>query len=619
MYSLSRVFIVICFMLNLAFFPPAYGQSLEVLEQKLASITDPAEQLEFLLSYQEDSEGFDRQQQAKYWFLLGNHQERNEQLDRAVASYTQAITLEQARHQGPSVLQVESLLERSYARYLQTYDTRLYCPDRKQALEMARQLNQSKLLVKVLVRYAFCFKDFNADLSRGLALLDEAIAIATNNQLSPREHAMIYNASGLLYQNYNVYEKSYDFLNKAYQQWASVNDYQDMFNMQFTLVNTAINMKRFDLAGKHVDTLFYLAKSQKQFKDFIFFSHFCAGTLALAQGKFKESVAQLLLALEQRDKTGEVYFVRLTYEYLVISYFRLGKFIEAEQQLMDYQSAFPEYQTESLEILAIKEFLAGNYSAAMEQFYLRLDQEVEQRRDFVLRSTSTTASLFNVNITELDNKILQQDLQINALQFDKEQEQKRNAYLFLLLVSFLAFALVLLSWHLLRTRKIFRHRAQTDHLTRIANRRHSFETGQHMLNQAVSLNHPMSLIVFDIDHFKQVNDSLGHETGDQAIVQVVEKSKECLRKQDHLGRIGGEEFLLLLPGTRQGKAVEIAERIRAKVATARVGVEPDIIDLTVSLGVVCAREEKNLQDLINRGDKALYQAKAGGRNQVVSA
>ncbi|WP_281561483.1 GGDEF domain-containing protein [Thalassomonas sp. RHCl1] len=598
-------------------FPSVYGQSLDILKQKLSAIAGPEEKLELLLSYQSDIATLDLQQQANYWFLLASHQERGEQLDQAIASYSQAITLDQAYHQGPSVLQVESLLERSYVRYLQTYDTRLYCPDRKQALEQARQLNQSKLLVKVLVRYAFCFKDFNADLPRGLALLDEAIAIATNNQLSPREHAMIYNASGLLYQNYNVYEKAYDFLNKAYRQWASVDDYQDMFNMQFTLVDTAINMKRFELAGKHVDTLFYLARTQKQFKDFTFFSHFGAGRLAFAQGKFNESVAQLLLTLQQRDNTGEVYFVRMAYESLIVSYFRLGKLAETKAQLAAYQQAFPEYQTESLEILAIKEFLAGNYSAAMAQFYLRLDQEVEQRRDFVLRSTSTTASLFNVNITELDNKILQQDLQINALQFDKEQEQKRNAYLFLLLVSFLAFALVLLSWHLLRTRKIFRYRAQTDHLTRIANRRHSFETGQQMLSQAISLNQPLSLIVFDIDHFKQVNDTLGHETGDQAIVQVVEKSKECLRKQDQLGRIGGEEFLLLLPDTRQEKAVEIAERIRAKVATARVGVEPESIYLTVSLGVVCVREEKNLQDLINRGDKALYQAKAGGRNQVV--
>ncbi|WDE11327.1 GGDEF domain-containing protein [Thalassomonas haliotis] len=619
MYSLSRVLTVICLILNLIVFSSVYGQSLDTLKQKLSEIADPEEKLEFLLSQQSDITALAQLQQAQYWFLLASQQERNEQLAQAITSYSQAITLDQAYHQGPSVFQVESLLERSYVRYLQTYDTRLYCPDREQALELARQLNQSKLLVKVLVRYAFCFKDFNADLSRGLALLDEAIAIATNNQLSPREHAMIYNASGLLYQNYHVYEKAYDFLNKAYQQWASINDYQDMFNMQFTLVNTAIDMKRFDLGGKHVDTMFYLAKNQKQFKDFTFFSHFSASRLALAQGKFKESIAQLQLALEQRDSTGEVYFVRLAYESLIISYFRLGKFSEAKAQLAAYRLVFPRYQIESLEILAIREFLAGNYDAAMEQFYLRLDEEVDQRRDFVLRSTSTTASLFNVNITELDNKILQQDLQINALQFDKEQEQKRNAYLFLLLVSFLAFALILLSWHLLRTRKIFRYRAQTDHLTQIANRRHSFETGQQMLSQAVSLHQPLSLIVFDIDHFKQVNDTLGHETGDQAIVQVVEKSQECLRKQDQLGRIGGEEFLLLLPDTQVEKAVEIAERIRVKVATARVGAGPESINLTVSLGVVCARKEKNLQDLINRGDKALYQAKAEGRNRVVSA
>ncbi|WDE05925.1 GGDEF domain-containing protein [Thalassomonas viridans] len=619
MYSLSRVFIFISLSLICAVAPFVHGQNLSGIEQKLQTITDPAAQLDFLLSRQSEISAFDRQQQAQYWFLLGSSQEKNKQLEQALASFSEAVRLSQAYHQGPSVLLVESLLERAYVRYLQTYDTRLYCPDRKLALEQARQLGNKPLLVKVLVRYAFCFKDFNADLPRGLALLDEAIAIATHSQLSPREHAMIYNASGLLYKNYHVYEKSYDFLNKAYQQWASVNDYQDMFNMQFSLVDTAIDMKRFDLAAKHVDTLFYLAKNQKQFNDFSFFSHLSAGYLAYSQGKFKESVAQLQLALEQSDKTGEVYFIRRVHTFLIINYFRLGKFSESQEQLATYRSAFPGHEIDSAEILAISAFLDGKHSHAMEQFYRHLDQEVDKRRDFVLRSTSTTASLFNVNITELDNKILQQELEINALKFDKEQEQKRNAYLFLVLVSFLAFALILLSWHLLRTRKTFRYRAQTDHLTRIANRRHSFEQGQLMLNQAQALRQPLSLIVFDIDHFKLVNDTLGHEMGDQAIIQVVAKTKECLRKQDHLGRIGGEEFLLLLPETPGEQAVEIAERIRAKVATSRIGEEPNLIHLSVSLGVVCADGEKNLQALINRGDKALYQAKAEGRNRAVMA
>ena len=619
MYTPGRALSFICLFLFATISSFVCGQEQSGLEQKLQLIEDSAGQLYFLLSYQSKLTDLDPQQQAHYWFLLGSSQEKNEQLEQAVASYTLAIELARAYHQGPSALQVESLLERAYVKYLQTYDTRLYCPDRKQALALARQLNQAKLLVKVLVRYAFCFKDFEADLAKGLGLLDEAIAIATRDQLSARDHAMIYNASGLLYRNYNVYEQAYDFLTKAYQQWASVDDYQDMFNMQFTLIGTAIDMKRFDLAGKHVDTLFYLAKSQPQFDDFTFFSHFGAALLVFSEGKFKESVAQLQLALEQQHKTGEVYFVRMAYEYLIISYFRLEKFAEAKAGLAAFQQAFPEYQTESFQVQAIGEFLAGNTAAAMVLFYQSLDREVDKRRNFILRSTSTTASLFNVNITELDNKILQQELEINALQFDKEQEQKRNAYLFLVLVSFLAFALILLSWHLLRTRKIFRYRSQTDHLTRIANRRHSFETGQQLLSQAKALNQPLSLVVFDIDHFKQVNDTLGHEAGDQAIVLVVEKSKECLRKQDHLGRIGGEEFLLLLPDTPQAQAAEIAERIRAKVASSQIGVESEMLNLSVSLGVVCARGEQHLQDLINRGDKALYQAKAGGRNRVVLA
>ena len=255
----------------------SHGQSFIDVEQALETLTNPEQRLALLTSSETLIAGFTLEQQSKYWFLLGRAREKNKMLDLAISAYTRSIDNEKSYHKGPTVQQVESLIERAYVRYLQTYDTRLYCPDRKQALEQARLLNNSKLLVKVLVRYSFCFKDNGGDLSEGLALLDEAIVIATDNKLSARDHAMIYNSSGLLYRNNHVYDKGYDFLKKAYQQWASVNDYQDMFNMQHTLNVNAIQMKRFDLAEQHVDTMFYLTKSQTQFVDFACFSHFNAG------------------------------------------------------------------------------------------------------------------------------------------------------------------------------------------------------------------------------------------------------------------------------------------------------------------------------------------------------
>ena len=596
-----------------------FAQTFTELEQKVQALSDPAEQLAVMVSAKPLLAREDLEQQAKYWYLLGTIQERNQLQLEAINAYNQAITLSKAYYQGPSVLEVESLMERAYIKYLRSYDTQVYCPDRKLALVLARQLTQPKLLVKVLVRYAFCFKDQEKDLTTGLALLDEAIIIAKQSHLSARDHAMIHNASGLLYRNNHVYDKAYDFLNKAYQQWASVDDYQDMFNMQHSLVHTAVDMKRFDLAGKHLDTLFYLAKHHKTFPDFEFFSYYNAGFLAFQQGKFKESIAKLQLALSLQDTTNEKYFVRISSELLIISYFRLNRIADVKELFEIYRQRFPTHKIDNLEILAIAEFVGNNYVASAELFYQALNLEVNKRRDFVQRSTLVNASLFNVNITELDNKILQQELEINTLQFEREQSKKRNAYMSLVLVSSFAFALILFSWYLLRTRRIFRARAQTDFLTRIANRRHSFEQGQYLLAEANLSNQPLSLVIFDIDHFKQVNDTLGHECGDQAIIAVVAKSKECLRKQDQLGRIGGEEFLLLLPDTALDKATEIAERIRSKVATAKAGDEPDIISLTVSLGVVAAQGEKDLQALINRADKALYQAKADGRNRTVVA
>jgi len=212
---------------------------------------------------------------------------------------------------------------------------------------------------------------------------------------------------------------------------------------------------------------------------------------------------------------------------------------------------------------------------------------------------------------------LQQELKINALNFEREHNKKWNAYLVLGFVSGLSILLMFIVWHLVRTRRIFIYRSQTDHLTRIANRRHSFETGEVLLQQADSRNQSMSLLMFDIDHFKKVNDTLGHEVGDKAIQLVVQKSKECLRRQDHIGRIGGEEFMLLLPNTGELRAKEIAERVRLNITTASVGKGNDLINLSVSIGVACATDSYDLKKMMEVADKALYQAKNLGRNRVV--
>ncbi len=123
----------------------------------------------------------------------------------------------------------------------------------------------------------------------------------------------------------------------------------------------------------------------------------------------------------------------------------------------------------------------------------------------------------------------------------------------------------------------------------------------------------MSILLIDIDHFKSINDKLGHQAGDRALVQFVGAVTTLLRRADAIGRLGGEEFVVVLPETPTEVARVVAERIRDKVAGLS-SPEP----FTVSIGVTTnASQEDTVDALISRADHAMYQAKERGRDQVV--
>lgn len=158
----------------------------------------------------------------------------------------------------------------------------------------------------------------------------------------------------------------------------------------------------------------------------------------------------------------------------------------------------------------------------------------------------------------------------------------------------------------------------TDYLTGIANRRHFYQVAQRILQRLQEEAGTASLIMLDLDHFKAVNDTHGHEVGDLVLRRVVSPVYAGIRPMDLFGRIGGEEFLVLLPGATLEEALQVAERIREAIAQLEVGHDGGVVKVTASFGVVQWQPGTSLDQLISRVDKALYQAKAAGRNRVVA-
>ena len=158
--------------------------------------------------------------------------------------------------------------------------------------------------------------------------------------------------------------------------------------------------------------------------------------------------------------------------------------------------------------------------------------------------------------------------------------------------------------------------ANIDALTGLLNRRSGQVALEIELQQAAGSGAPMSAAMGDIDHFKRINDRLGHAVGDDVLRSVAASLRGGMRTNDLAIRWGGEEFLILLPNTPLDDAVPLAERVRNRVATTlRVASDP----VTISFGVGQWRPGESLAAFVDRIDAAMYAAKSGGRNRVVSA
>ena len=164
-----------------------------------------------------------------------------------------------------------------------------------------------------------------------------------------------------------------------------------------------------------------------------------------------------------------------------------------------------------------------------------------------------------------------------------------------------------------RLRAELEHLATRDSLTNTLTRRYMDEACTTELARCHRTGHTMALLMMDLDHFKTINDTHGHQTGDRVLIEFAAKVHHLLRKNDLFGRFGGEEFVLLLPDTALDAALQVAERIRTAAIPS-----PNEVGCTVSIGITLSQPTHDTLDkLLARADAALYQAKNTGRNRVV--
>jgi diguanylate cyclase (GGDEF)-like protein len=165
---------------------------------------------------------------------------------------------------------------------------------------------------------------------------------------------------------------------------------------------------------------------------------------------------------------------------------------------------------------------------------------------------------------------------------------------------------------------MWRQLAEFDSLTGISNRRHFTKESESALKYNKSVSQVVSFILFDLDKFKFINDNYGHPAGDRILQSIREPVLQFTRKVDFIGRVGGEEFAILLPGCELEKAVEIANKIKTGISELDIKENEKTITITASFGITVSRiSGYNFDTLMKHSDEALYDAKHAGRNRCM--
>ena len=292
----------------------------------------------------------------------------------------------------------------------------------------------------------------------------------------------------------------------------------------------------------------------------------------------------------------------------------LVKLQQAEQQLSIENN--PRYMLLLHNAKATALAHAGQYQQAYQRLrqYVSLNQQQltlsREQQSNVLRFQFDSARQQERNDQlKAEKQLVEQH--VSTLQMAQRWQYAALSLIALLFVILFSFAVSLKK----RNRKLHRL-AMTDELTQIANRRRIMMQAEQERVKALDTGQSLCFLILDLDHFKQVNDKYGHDVGDIVLQQMCMTVASMLRAQDHFGRTGGEEFLIVLPDTDADAAFAIAERLRLAIADIQFPETPKKMRITCSIGISQYRPDEPLNISLGRADDALYQAKAAGRDQT---
>ncbi|MDG1751046.1 MAG: diguanylate cyclase [Thalassotalea sp.] len=490
----------------------------------------------------------------------------------------------------------------------------------KRTMAFAKQENLNHLYIKAKQELAYTYS--LAELFE-ISLKDMQEAYVEAFALNDRFLVAIINETyGAIYGYMLEHEKSLEYYEKALESYESLGYKAHISEAIYGIATTYRYWKKYPLAIEH------FKRYQKNVtytpnENLTYFGAYGLGMTLAEQGECLEALTVIDKAI---NLTGLDDYDAELYKRKASCLIQLERFDEAEAALTIVENLFlslPElmgtaWQLETLKIASTLESKRGNYQKGFQLLALYNEKYTE----LLIKNSSSRAisirSAMEIERKDIEKALSSQRTKAELLEIkNSEQTSLQQSYFIIFLLTALMIVIVVVTFQFRNNRKMA-ELSITDSLSGLYNRRYIFQYLNKLIAGTSAQKGHLSILVLDIDDFKSINDNYGHPVGDRVIKTVAELAKSTLRTEDVIGRIGGEEFLCILPRTACETAEKIAQRMKEEISAYVFDIEQgNTFSVTVSIGVsYLSQDANNSKALYSLADQALYRAKDSGKNCV---
>ena len=603
-------------------------KSFDAYIKKAESLKDinAAQAFTFLDAQTKNISSLSIENQLIFYKLLAELYVEQAQYQQSIDLATNALKLAR-KLSTPSITASELLYARGFA-IESLGDYQAAREDYLNGLDIANSLNNKKIVATGLINIGaldYLMEKFD----RSLIMFNDALAIA--QKINDDELlGFIYGEMGILYSLLNQEDKSLSYHKSAYEYYLKAGKVFYAFNTLRNIASSHSVNERYDEAIRVYEQI--LKNVDEIANDELIASVYAGMAWAHIKKEDRDPEASyqyMLIASQYIEKAEQVDIPiahALDKGYL---FFELGRYQEALENMHIATEYLKKYQGSEQKVVNTISKLNLLYLKAETYFKIEEYQKAYQAQDEFITFALSLPEKSDIDGIEdlrmryeseqadLQTKILEQKESVQTLLLAdaKSDAKERNIFI----TIFALFSLVL-AWVLVKIisgQKKLLIATRNDNLTGVANRHHIMQVGNNLIKQAKEKSTLFSVFIVDVDDFKKVNDQYGHQVGDKTLKEIARLGGMQMRDGDTFGRLGGEEFVALLPNTNKKQALEIAERLRLSVVE-YVWPSDQTQNISISIGVAqyCLEKHQTFETLLKDADTLMYQAKHQGKNKV---